>query len=82
MLDTMKMWLFGLPYALYQTQRIKVGVDRFLKDACYQVLEDEKFRRELERGHVPIVDLTDRRPFNVVLITGPDADPFKDHRWN
>lgn len=29
MLDTLKMWLFGLPYALYQTQRRKVAVDRF-----------------------------------------------------
>jgi hypothetical protein len=29
MIETLKMWVFGLPYALWETQRVKVAVQRF-----------------------------------------------------
>lgn len=31
-METITMWLFGLPYALWETQRRKVAVDRLLAE--------------------------------------------------
>ena len=35
MIDFVKMWVFGLPYALWETQRIKVAVSRLDPEFLY-----------------------------------------------
>lgn len=75
MLDTLTMWLIGLPYALYQTQRIKVGADRFLEKEPWYIRE---ICDHLKRNGVSVVITQQRHDFDVAtsILRGPD------HIWN
>jgi len=77
MLDTLKMWVIGLPYALYQTQRVKVGVDRFMRRV--RSLPEETGWHEWNNIPTyfedwPVITLCDYPGWNI--------EPGDDHTWN